>query len=92
MNHVSPAALTRLARNPELNIPELDKMTTTADITCRACMEGKIARAPHKRTAHKYEKGQVFSSDIMGPLNVPGMPRETERYFLSFLDAATRYA
>lgn len=55
-------------------------------------MKGKLARAPHRRKQHSYERGEVFISDIMGPINITGMPQDIVRYFISFVDTATRYA
>lgn len=53
MNHASPDALTRLARNKSINVSELNNITTTRnDMTCRGCREGKLRRAPHKRKEH----------------------------------------
>lgn len=85
LNHASPKALTQLARNPKLRIPDLDSIRTTNDITCRACYEGKLARAPHRRIEHTYEQGKSFSSNIIGPLHVPGIPTDVNRYNLSRL-------
>lgn len=92
LNHASPAALTMLARNPHIRIPELDSITTTENITCRACMERKLARETHKRKVRTFTRGEVFSSDIMGPINIPGVQQDTKRYFISFIDTPTTYA
>ena len=79
LNHASPSVLTRLARNPHLNIPSLTSISTTRDdITCGPCLATKLRRAPHKRKDHNYTRGQAVSSDILGPLAIPGMPIDTE--------------
>lgn len=50
LNHASPDELTRLARNPKLKIPELDKIATTRhDMTIQLCLEYKLKRAKHNR-------------------------------------------
>lgn len=92
LNHASPEVLTKLARNPHIRIPELDTVTTTHDMTCRGCFEGKLARAPHRRKAHSYKRGEAVSTDIFGPLTLPGMPPTVKRYFITFVDAYSRYA
>lgn len=92
MNHASPATLTQLARSPKLRIPASDSITTTDDITRRSCFDGKMARAPPKRALHTYLRVQSFSSDIMVPLHVPGLPADVSRYFISFVDMATPFA
>lgn len=92
MNHATPDALTRLARDPHLHEPSLDAVTSTNDITCGACMQSKLVRAAHKRTTHFYKKGEAISTGIMVPLKILGLPPGEERYFISFIDTATRYA
>lgn len=75
-----------------MKIPELTAISWTRhDMKWKACFEGKIKRAGHKCKEHKYKRGEAFSSNIMGPLNIPDLPVVTERYFISFLDVASRY-
>lgn len=88
LNHCSPAKLTQPARNRYIYIPELDRMSAND----RACYEDKLSRAPHRRGTHTYKRGHAISSEIMGPLQIPGMPTAVERYFISFIDMATRYS
>lgn len=69
----------RLSENPNLDIPELNKMFSNEKMTCRACYEGELSRAPHRKKVHNYERRQELSSDIMGPIQVPGIPQEVEK-------------
>lgn len=93
MNHATPETLTKSARNSKLRIPELEGIKTThQDLTCRGCYEGKMVRAAHRRKTHDFKIGEAVSSDILGPINIPGIPQHFKRYFLSFIDAASRYA
>lgn len=92
MNHASPEVLTRMARNLYILEPTLESITSTKDMTCRACMQGKMTCAPHRRTQHNYDLGEAFSTDIMGPIQLPAVTSEVKRYFLSFIDTHSRYA
>lgn len=70
LNHASPDAQKRLARNTRVKLPSLNRISTTKkDITYRRCMNGKLRCAPHRRATHNYERGEAVSTDIMGPLN-----------------------
>lgn len=92
LNHAQLSTLTKLSKNPRLRIPGLSAISSTHhDLTCRACLESKLKRAEHRRKPHNYKQGEAFSSDIMGPLNIPGLPEGVERYFISFFDVASRY-
>lgn len=92
LNHASPDVLTLIARNPYVNESSLEGITTTKDITCWACLQGKLARSPHRRKQHTYALGEALSTDIMGPLQLPGIPSAVERYFISMIDTQSRYA
>lgn len=82
MNHASPDVLTRLARNPYINEPYLKEITSTNELACKACLQGKPARSGHRRKTQNYALGEAFSTDIMGPLQPPAIPAEVERYFI----------
>lgn len=93
LNHDSPDVLTKLARNHKSRDEGLDKIETTQhDLTCRPCLEFKMKMAPHHRAHHNYLRGGAVCTDILGPVNVPGILAEVERYFISFMHVATRYA
>lgn len=74
LNHATPAALIQLARSPYMKMPQLNSIRITKDMSCRGCLEGRIKRAPHKRKQHHYDRREAVSPDIMGPLNIDGMP------------------
>ena len=93
LNHASPQVLARLARNPFLTEPSLEAVRSTRhDITCKPFLETKMRRAPHRRTDQHYARGQAIPSDILGPINIPGIPHDQHRYFISFIDMNSRYA
>lgn len=82
-----------LARNNRMNIFSLNTViTATYDTTRRGFFEGKMKRPSHRRKEHKYNRGEAISTDIMGPLNIPGMLTNFKRYFISLLELQTRYA
>lgn len=92
LNRAAPDLLTKLARNPYLNIPSVNQIwTTKTDRTCTEYMKGRLKRAPHKRKEHKYKRDEAVSTDIMGPLRIPGMPQPFQKYFISFTEVSTRY-
>lgn len=92
LNHTSPNVLTRIARNPYVNEPTMREISSTHYYMCRACMKGKLARSLHRRRERRHSVGEAFSTDILGPLQLPGVPTATERYFISFIDTSCRYA
>lgn len=74
-------------------MPELDEISTTKnDVTSKPCLQYKFERTPHKRTKHEYYKGESVSSDIMGTINIDGMPTGFKRYFISFIEVHSHYA
>lgn len=91
MNHASPEALTMLARNPGVDIPELDTVAEQKDMTSSGCMLGKLKRAPQKRTTHDYQRGEVAFTDVMGAVKIEGIPETYERYFILFIAVKRRY-
>lgn len=70
----------------------LDQIKSTKNMSCGGCLEAKLRRAPNKRKTHHYATEEAVSSDIMGPLNVPGMSQNFKRYFISFIELTSRYA
>lgn len=71
LNNVSIDKLTRLARNPKLNISSLVVINSTRhDLTCRSCFESETQRTAHRPETHNYGSVEAFSSDILGPLNI----------------------
>lgn len=47
-------------------------------------------RSPQAKT-HNYLLVQAVIRDIIGPLNIPGMPAVFQRYFIAFIKASSRY-
>lgn len=92
LNHASQQGLKTMAKNPYLKHPELKQIKTSTDMSCRGCWERKLKRATHRRKKHNYETREAVSSDIMGPIHLPGMPGYLQCYFISFIECTTRYA
>lgn len=79
-------------KNPHLQhdenkIPKRSK----SKMTFEPCHDGKNRAAPHYRKDHLYAPGEAFSSDVAGPINFKG-ERMDQPYFVTCLDAASRYA
>lgn len=59
---------------------------------CLSCFEGKLKRSGQRKKHQDYRRGEAFSSDIFGPININGLPEGVERCFISFIDIYSRFA
>lgn len=86
LNHANSDAIRSTLRQHKH--PDASKLST-AKLTCSSCFTGKMHRAPHRRVEHKCDRGDILSTDVVGPLDHIGI--NGERYFVTFTDLASRY-
>lgn len=92
LNNASSEVFTRMERNPYVREPTLEGISSTNYMTCRACLQAKMARSPHRRKHHNEALGEAFGTDIMGTVQLLGIPANVERYLISFIDAHSWYS
>jgi len=66
------------------------RSTTLPKLTCSACFAEKLKGALHRRTQHDYKPGEPILLDLCGPFRTVG--HDGSKYFVTFVDIATRYA
>lgn len=92
LNHASPRQILKTINNPNIMLdPSTVPHPHNTPFTCQPCRYAKQKSAPHYRTTHIYAPGQAISSGVAGPINVDGK-RIDEAYFVTCLDAASRYS
>ena len=82
-NHASVEKLKRIYRQRRLKLPQ-------SKLTCSACLRAKMRRAPHHRTKHEYQPGEVICSDVAGPLSAKG-DEHGEHSILTIMDVGSRF-